>query len=377
MTLIGLLRCYATLIRWLGPWASPQSIPSGVCRTELTIEPRTGDEPEIRVWVYTPEGRPPIGSYLLLQGLHFAGPADPRFERFSRILAKAGLLIFTPFLPDYLELTAVAGVIRDADRAFAALMEYTERPRARLPGIFSISFGSLPALRLAASPERSSQVGGLMLFGGYADWKETASFCLTGELNGVRHTSHDPLDAPIIFINLLDAMPEAPDDKPPLVDAWKRYVKATWGRPEMRPLEGRAPIARQIAATLPEASRKFFLQGCLVEPGGVEIGLDALARGGPRWEVLDPRPHLSSLTCPVYIAHGIDDDVIPYTQLDRIREALPSGVPVTAHLTGLYGHTSRITMWHLLKRIPMMVREIWIMMAMLRAIVRAATHTGR
>ena len=124
-----------------------------------------------------------------------------------------------------------------------------------------------------------------------------------------------------------------------------RYIKATWGRPEMRALEGRGPVAREIAATLPEASRQFFLKGCLVEPGGVELGLDALTRGGARWEVLDPRPHLSSLTCPVFIAHGIDDDVIPCSQLDRIREALPSDTPVTTHLTGLYGHTTRVTAW--------------------------------
>src|SRR5262245_561354 len=89
------LMALASLIHWLGPWADASAAPPEPVRSEIMIEgPRL-----FAAWVYRP--RRPRSACLLLQGLHYAGPADPRFDRFARILAASGLLVMAPFLPDY------------------------------------------------------------------------------------------------------------------------------------------------------------------------------------------------------------------------------------------------------------------------------------
>src|SRR5262249_46622065 len=148
-------------------------------------------------WIYAPKHREPIGAYLLCPGIHYDGPADARFERFASILAAAGIVVLAPFLPDFLQLRVDPRVVGDLDRAFSALLDANERPRGSKPGLFSISFGSLPVLRVASSMERRDQVGAVMVFGGYADFANAMTFSLEGP-------ARDPTNQPVVFMNLID-----------------------------------------------------------------------------------------------------------------------------------------------------------------------------
>ena len=67
-----------TLARWLGPWADSTKAPE-----ISTDEAFVGD---IRVRLYHPR-KTPRATYLIAPGLHYAGPDDPRMDRFCRILA--------------------------------------------------------------------------------------------------------------------------------------------------------------------------------------------------------------------------------------------------------------------------------------------------
>jgi pimeloyl-ACP methyl ester carboxylesterase len=195
------------------------------------------------------------------------------------------------------------------------------------PALFSISFGSLLALRLAAA--RPDAIERAILFGGYADFAGAVRFCLAGP------PPRDPLNRPVVFINLVDQLAAA-QDRAPLAAAWRRYVVRTWGQPEMKDAARWQPVARAIAGELPAALRPLFLAGCGAEPGGDPECLAALERMDLGF--LDPRPLLASVRCPVDILHGIADDVIPYTQAAELARALPDA---RVHLTGLYAHTGR------------------------------------
>ena len=77
-----------TLARWLGPWADATRAPAVITRdTEVA---------GLRVRIYGDGGTP----YLIAPGLHYAGPDDPRMDRFCRILAAAGHHVAAPFVPD-------------------------------------------------------------------------------------------------------------------------------------------------------------------------------------------------------------------------------------------------------------------------------------
>lgn len=368
-----MVRLHARLLRWLGPWADGASA-TPVRRRVVTIAPRRDGDRPFDAWVLSPADIPPAGAYLVAQGLHYDGPADPRMERFLRVLAHAGFLVMAPFLPDYTALRVGEGVVGDLARSFEALLALPERPAGVAPGIFSVSFGSLPALRLSSSPAYADRVGGLVLFGAYGDFGDTLRFCLGHDRRGL---PRDPLNQPVVLLNLLDVLEEAHGDLAEVGAAWVRYVKATWGREEMKREERYRPIALRMAAEISdEGKRRLFLQGTGIEPGAMEICLSALAKKTERQRFLDPRPHLGGLLCPVHIVHGRDDDVIPFTQAEVLARAMPGGIPVATHLTGLYSHTRAAGAAARLSELPALAREGRTLLGILRAIVAAGTATG-
>ncbi len=370
----GIARSYWTLARWLGPWA-PETDKPTVERRAVRVDAHAPGDRDFDAWLYLPTDRSITGAYLISPGLHYAGPRDPRLDRFCSIIAASGFLVLAPFLPDYTSLRVAPTAISDLDRAFGALLELPELPRGARPGVFSISFGSLLALRLAATPERADQIGGLVLFGGYADWAKTIHFCLTGEIDGKPHGTRDPLNQPVVFMNLMEFMDDKPDDQAPLFAAWREYVEATWGRPEMKVDGVYQAVAAKIESKLPEELREWYRVGIGTAPGALERCTAALERSGERHAFLDPRPHMGGIRCPVHMIHGVDDDVIPYPQSQEIAAALPPQVDAQVYLTGLYGHTAKAGAGARLREVPAMAKELWTMIRMLNAMLR--TGAGR
>ncbi len=367
--LVDTARAYAALARWLGPWAADARAPGGVVRRVIDVPPsRSGDRP-LPARLYLPPRRP-SGAYLIAPGLHYAGPADPRMDRLCAVLAAAGFAVLAPWLPDYTALRVAPSCLTDFERALDALLARPELAGVDRVGLFSISFGSLPALYAASRAAQRDRVGALVLFGGYASWQETIDFCLTGELDGRPHTVRDPLNQPVVFMNLIDDLPGAPADPQPLLASWRRYVEATWGRTEMKTGDRHLEVARAIAVNLPADMRSLFLVGCGAEPGGRELAADALARSASRTAFLDPAPYAADVRCPVNLVHGVDDDVIPYVHAPALAALLPAAARPRVHLTGLYGHTRRET------GAPgprALAGELATMVRILRAIVDAAT----
>lgn len=361
------LRAQLRLGRWLGPWAAPDTAPPDVVRTSVLVEARAAGERAFESWLYRPARGEVIGAYLVAPGLHYAGPADPRMDRFLRVLASAGLVVLCPFLPDFTALRVRETVIADFARAFDALLTLDELPRRVRPGVFSISFGSLPALRLASDPRYAERVGAVVPFGGYADFREVIRFSLSGGHDG--RVPYDPLNRPVVVMNLLDDMEDVPPGIGRVVDAWERYVRETWGRPEMRVDDAYQRVAERVGADLDGEERAFFRMGIGLDDGALERCLAALDRSRERRAFLDPRPHLRGLRAPVHLFHGADDDVIPWQQMDRLYEALPPHVEKARYLTGLYAHTGTSALGSL----PAWLKEGVTLLRMLRAMVGAAT----
>jgi pimeloyl-ACP methyl ester carboxylesterase len=289
-----------TLARWLGPWADATKAPQ--------VSVRDHQVAGLRVRVFGETGTP----YLIAPGLHYAGPDDPRMDRFCRILAAAGHHVAAPFVPSYLALTPDAQAIADFIRVFDAI------DFAQPPVVFSISFGSLLAFALAAA--RPGAIARLVIFGGYSDFHATMRYCLTGE-------GRDPLNQPVVLMNLVDGS----------VDPWWReYVTRTWGRPEMKARERFTQVAEEIAPRVPHELRELFRVGVGVVPGAWDLASTKLATYDAR--PLDPAPYLARVTGRVDLVHGADDDVIPYEQSYALAKQLVNA-QVAVHVTGMYGHT--------------------------------------
>lgn len=323
-----------TLLRWLGPWAR-DGVPASVDR-------ETRSAPGLRkAYLYSPRGRAPAGAYLVAPGLHYLGPDDPRLDRFCRVLAASGLVVLAPFLPAYLRLRLEPETTDHLAAAFDLLEPIAAEHRLPPPALFSISFGSMPAIELCARATHRDRVGALVVFGGFADFHATVRFAITGvaEHQGRRvELARDPLNSPAVFLNLLEHL-ELDGDRSALEAAWYAMVERTWGRMELKAPGARDPFAAAIAAGLPAELRELFLVGCGLGPGArgrLEAGLEA---AGDRFAFFDPRPHLARVRAPVSLLHGKDDDVIPWFEAEKIRNALPPGHPHRILITGMASHT--------------------------------------
>src|SRR5688572_8808419 len=308
----------ARLGAWLGPWAGKRS-PRGVAREEIE---RGG----VRSYVFRP-ARAAHGVYLIAPGLHYAGPDDPRLDRFCRVLAHAGFVVVAPFLPDFLSLVIAETTTEHLAVAFDEAARIADDEALDGPAVFSISFGSRPAIELCAS-ERGRRATRLVLFGGFCDFDATVRFSITGRTMHEGRpivVPHDPLNAPVVHLNLLPFHDGV--DQAALAAAMRKMVEATWGRAELKIGEARAVHARPLAEALAPAERAFFLEACGLAPGGEARVEAALAKAGNAFAWVDPRPHLAGVHPPVSIVHGRDDDVIPWTQAHLLARALPARHP--------------------------------------------------
>ncbi len=178
--------------RWLGPWSSETTLPRRVERIHHGFESRRRRH---ALRVYRRAGRgDAIGSLYVLPGLHFLGADHPRFDHFCAALADAGILVSVPFLEGFQALRLAEETLADARSGFEFFEGLSGRPHGR-PGVFSISFGALPALDLAGAV--GDRIGGVVVFGGYAEWEPTLRFCL----RGAPGQANDPRNRPVLFIN--------------------------------------------------------------------------------------------------------------------------------------------------------------------------------
>ncbi|MEB2313353.1 MAG: hypothetical protein OZ921_12840 [Sorangiineae bacterium] len=341
----------AALLRWLGPWASERALPAGVARETWLVRegqlhgfrahragapPRAGAVSRLEAYVYHPRGAP-RGVYLIAPGLHFLGPDDPRMDRLCRVLAAAGFVVVAPFLPAFVDLDVRPDAPDDLER-FARATAERFRSAGR-PTIFSISFGSWPALEVAARLDDA--VDGVITFGGYADFGAAVRFCVDGVMrarSGDVRLAHDPLNLPALFLNLLPHL-ALEGDTSGLASAWRELVYRTWGKMELKVPGRLEPYWRELAPSVPAPHRQTFLVGAGAEPGAGELAERALARAGAGFDYADPTAAMMRLTRPVVVCHGRDDDVIPWNEARKLERALAPRVPTRLHLTGLYGHT--------------------------------------
>jgi pimeloyl-ACP methyl ester carboxylesterase len=331
-----------TLARWLGPWADSAKAPDVAVRDERV------DGIQVRIY-----GRPRGRQFLIAPGLHYAAADDPRMDRFCRVLARSGIEVVAPYIPDYLKLTPGNQAKLDFERVFDA----TKRGK---PIVFSISFGSLLAFSLAA--HRGDEIERLVIFGGYSDFHAVMRFCLTGEVASGRDATRDPLNQPVVLMNLLHIIEHDRAQTAALIDGWMAYVRRVWGRADFKFDRAFVPVAEEIAPQVPETVRELFRIGTGVVPGAPDVAMPALAKFDA--SALDPTPYLPRIKNRVDLVHGMDDDVIPFEQSHELGKQLVNA-RARVHITGLYGHTGaqRPPLRAMAKELATMVRVLRVLSA--------------
>ena len=353
---------FLKLLYWLGPWTDQQRSPIGTERQRTLYRSRNNDHP---LWVY--RGHSSSYPLYLIPGIQHQGPDDPRLDRFARVLAHAGYVVGVPALPTMIELRMEPELLEDVYQSF---LHFSNSCSGKV-AVFSISASSIAGLQLGARTESAGRISQMMLFGGYSDWVEALTFAVDGHIDSQIKLKIDPLNLPVVMLNLIEAISVSEDDRKTLHQAWHRYVCEVWENPQYAQRSAYQPVAEQIALSLPSDLRALFLQGCSVRPGGAEWAKSLIRNCSKDTAWLDPLPALKQVKCPLHVAHGREDVVVPYTHAEVLVSHHPKA---HIYVTGLAHHAGVHRFSHYIGQIPTLVFELVKGARLLRAISQLWRH---
>jgi hypothetical protein len=319
---------------------------------DIAIPTRTGPVPGR---FYRP-GRQTRRTILLMPGVHRDGINESRLVGLAEDLAATGFGVLTVAAPDlqHFKVTPeVTDVIED-------VVKWTsDQPQFRTDGkigVLGISFAGGLSIVAAGRDSIKDRIAFVMSFGGHGDLARAMHYLATGEVLGdlekAKHSSavagadhvgvHPPHDygLAVTLLNLADRL-VPPDQVAPLAKGIDGFLLASslavTDPPKAIPVFAEM---KEYQQTLPEPSRTYmqYVNDRAVDKLGPVMlpVIDALAN----------HPAMPSLSAeratppkaPVFLLHGVDDNVIPSVETVLLAEHLKGKVKVEGLLSGLITH---------------------------------------
>lgn len=318
-----------------------------ISEREITIPTRRGP---MRARLYEPSGSHARAA-LLTSGLHASGIDEPRLVRLAQQIAASHVAVVTPDIPELSQFEiapAITDAIEDAGGWLAADATLAPDHKAALMGI---SFSGGLSIIAAGRPSLANRVAYVFSLGGHDDLARVLRYLCTGSEPrpmpdvslGVTFENlfilppHD-YGVAVILLSLADRMvPAAQVER--LRAGVRQYLWAS-------ALDGgvdkaRAPAefeaVRTLSRTLPEPSAtllRYVLERDVVHLGArllPLVGSSAAAEGLSVSK--SPKP-----TAPVFLLHGLEDNVVPAVESEYLAADLRGHAPVRLLLSGLISH---------------------------------------
>jgi pimeloyl-ACP methyl ester carboxylesterase len=319
-----------------------------VTTREITIPTRRGP---MRARLYEPSG-PHTRAALLTSGLHASGIDEPRLVRLAQHIAASHVAVVTPDIPE-LSRFQIAPAITDAiEDAGGWLASETTLAPDRTAALMGISFSGGLSVVAAGRPSLAGRVAYVFSLGGHDDLARVLRYLCTGHEprpmpdvqlgSAVRDTDfvlppHD-YGVAVILLSLADRVVPAGQVER-LRDGVRQYLWAS-------ALDGgvdraRAPAAfesvRKLQKTLPEPSAlmlRYVLERDVAHLGARLLPLIGSSGASDGLSVSkSPKP-----TVPVFLLHGLEDNVVPAVESEYMAADLRGHAPVRLLLSGLISH---------------------------------------
>lgn len=319
-----------------------------ITEREISISTRRGP---MRARLYEPSGGHTRAA-LLTSGLHASGIDEPRLVRLAQQISASHVAVVTPDIPELSRFEiapAITDAIEDAGGWLASDATLAPDHTAALMGI---SFSGGLSVVAAGRPSMANRVAYVFSLGGHDDLARVLRYLCTGReprpIADVQWGSsrvdttfvlppHD-YGVAVILLSLADRMvPAAQVER--LRAGVRQYLWAS-------ALDGgvdkaRAPAefdkVRQLAATLPQPSA--LLMRYVLDRDVVHLGARLLPMIGTNSAPdglsvsKSPKP-----TAPVFLLHGLEDNVVPAVESEYMAEDLRGHAPVRLLLSGLISH---------------------------------------
>lgn len=282
--------------------------------------------------IYRPEGAGPWPALLLMPGFDRLGLEDPYIVGLARLLAGLGLVVSVPDLRELFEYRWTPAVGDEIEAAFDYMANLPEVRADRL-GLFGLSISGGLGLGAATRPAIASRLSYGIAFAPFHDFARMFRFIATGcPRNEDTECTGKPSEFSrrVFLYNYLHViLPPSDQDYSTIREIIRLQLHQ---RQEAVPgLVARlSPAGRDMLGRL-EAGDQAMLEQVL-EPAIAEFRKSA--------EQISPHVNLCNLRGALFIIHGRQDNVIPYSEsvslFDHCQKC--GGLACNLLTTDIYGH---------------------------------------
>ena len=314
---------------------------------ELVIPTARGP---LRARVYEP-ARSRQRAALLTSGLHPSGIDEPRLVGLARHLAENGLTVVTPDIPELSHFEISAAITDAIEQAAVWLASNDGLAPDHHVAMLGISFSGGLSIVAAGRPSLKDRVAYLLSFGGHDDLPRVLRYLCTGteplpthELRLDRSGGTEVLGRPphdygvsVMLFGLADRVVPARQVEA-LRAAVLRYLLASALDTTDKPRAAAEFAAlRSLEKTLPEPSAtllRYVNNRDVVHLGPRLLPYIGLYGGDAALSPSkSPKP-----SAPVFMLHGIEDNVIPSVESEYLANDLRGHAPTRLLLSGLISH---------------------------------------
>ena len=286
---------------------------------------------------------------VLTSGLHPAGIDEPRLVGLARQLAASGLAVFTPEVSELSHFDITPAITDRIEDSALWLVSHTEARRGRQVGLVGISFSGGLSVVAAGRDSLRGRVEFVLSFGGHDDLPRVLRYLCTGIEPPHPRALHLDTEAPprarpphdygvaIILLGVAERLVPS-NQVEPLRVAVRRYLWASYlDRVDKARADEEFASLRDLARRLPEPSSTLltYVNNRDVVHLGARLLPFIAAYGGAA--ALSPSKSTKP-SAPVFLLHGIDDNVIPAVESEYLADDLRGHAPVRLLLSGLISH---------------------------------------
>lgn len=306
------------------PLASRQAIRYG---TGEAAGEGADDRPQQQADLYLPAAGPGAG-IVLVPGAAAGGRNDPRLVEFATSLARSRFAVLVPDITSLRQLKLSPGTAREIAAAVEQLGAREELPDGAALGIGALSVASGPAVLAAMDPSLPQSPDFLLLVGGYYDLQRTLTFMTTGYFmtaSGVKQREPNAYGKWVYALSNADLL-ETATDREALSELARQKLEDPHAAAAAL-LERLSPAGRAVYEFVSNDKPERVPQLIAALPERVRRDIEALDLSGR---------DLSALAADVILIHGLDDNIIPYTESIALAGALPERQVELYLLEGLY-----------------------------------------
>ncbi len=272
----------------------------------------------------------PRAALIAVPGAVSRANRDPRFIAFVVTLARAGFAVLAPEMPGFRALRVRPQDAREIADAFRYSLSRQElAPRGRT-GLFAFSYAVGPTVLAALENDIRDDVRFIAALGGYHDLPNAMRFFTTGwyARDGAwHHLKPDETGRMVLAYSGLDYLGNAAD-----ATLFDQMV-------ELRLKDAAADLA-PLAGRLSEAGRALYALAVNTDPARFPRLLEGLPEA-MRADLgyLDLARHdLSALRARLFLVHGKNDNLIPWTESLALAAAAPAGAARVFLIRRVLGH---------------------------------------